>query len=185
VSRTNAIGASTWIWASPLADHAGERGVTVALEPLNRFETSFLNTAEQAMEVVERLDARSAGVLLDTFHMNIEERDPAGAIRTCAGRLAHVHASGCDRGAPGGDHVGWPAIAAALRETGCAGTVVIESFMYQNQAISRAAAIRRPLAASQDAIATDGLALLSRLSGGQERPPSAGAGRVGVGGTSR
>jgi D-psicose/D-tagatose/L-ribulose 3-epimerase len=169
----------------PLADHAGERGVTLALEPLNRFETSFMNTAEQAMEVVERLDERSVGVLLDTFHMNIEERDPAGAIRTCAGRLVHVHACGCDRGAPGGDHIDWPAIAAALRETGYAGAVVIESFTYENQAIARAAAIWRPLAASQDAIATDGLAFLSHLLGGQERPPSAATGRVGVGERSR
>ena len=63
----------------PLVDYAGERGVRLGIEPLNRFETSFLNTAEQVMEVVDRLDSPAAGVMLDTFHMNIEEKDPGGS----------------------------------------------------------------------------------------------------------
>lgn len=147
----------------PLAGYAGERGVALALEPLNRFETSFINTAEQAIEVVDSVGSPALGVLLDTFHMNIEERDPAAAIRACAGRLRHLHACGCDRGAPGGDHIGWPAIAAALRETGYEGAVVVESFTIENQAIARAAAIWRPLAETQDAIAVDGLRFLRTL----------------------
>jgi D-psicose/D-tagatose/L-ribulose 3-epimerase len=147
----------------PLADHAGRHGVTLALEPLNRFETSFLNTAEQVMEVVERLDSPAVGVLLDTFHMNIEERDPAAAVRACAGHLAHFHACGCDRGAPGGDHIDWASIAAALREIGYGGAVVIESFAFRNRAIARAASIWRPLAPTQDAIAIDGLRFLRAL----------------------
>jgi D-psicose/D-tagatose/L-ribulose 3-epimerase len=147
----------------PIAEHAEERGVTIAIEPLNRFETSFMNTAEQVMEVVDRIGFASVGVLLDTFHMNIEERDPARAIRTCGGHLAHVHACGCDRGAPGGDQIPWPRIAAALREVGYEGPIVIESFTIENQAIARAAAIWRALAPSQDAIATDGLSFLRDL----------------------
>lgn len=147
----------------PLASYAGERGVALALEPLNRFETSFINTAEQAIEVVDSVGSPALGVLLDTFHMNIEERDPAAAIRACAGLLRHLHACGCDRGAPGGDHIGWPAIAAALRETGYEGAVVVESFTIENQAIARAAAIWRPLAETQDAIAVDGLRFLRTL----------------------
>jgi D-psicose/D-tagatose/L-ribulose 3-epimerase len=144
----------------PLADYAGERGVTLALEPLNRFETSLINTAEQVMEVVELVGSPALGVLLDTFHMNIEERDPAGAIRACGGHLAHLHACGCDRGAPGGDQIPWTRIAAALRETGYDRPIVIESFTIENQAIARAAAIWRPLAPTQDAIATEGLRFL-------------------------
>lgn len=121
-----------WGWAAtvsrlveslrPLADYAGQRGVRLAVEPLNRFETSLINTAEQAIEVVDRVGSPALGVLLDTFHMNIEERDPATAIRGCAGRLTHLHACGCDRGAPGGDHIGWPAIAAALDESATTAT---------------------------------------------------------------
>jgi D-psicose/D-tagatose/L-ribulose 3-epimerase len=59
----------------PLADYAGERSVLLVIEPLNRFETSFLSTAVQTMEVVDRVDSPAIGVLLDTFHMNIEEKD--------------------------------------------------------------------------------------------------------------
>ncbi len=147
----------------PLADHAGERGVRLGVEPLNRFETSFINTAEQVMEVVERVDSPALGVLLDTFHMNIEEKDQAAAIRLVGDRLVHVHACGNDRGAPGADHIAWDAIAAALRETGYDGAIVIESFTPANRTIARAAAIWRPLAESQDALAAEGLAFLRGL----------------------
>jgi D-psicose/D-tagatose/L-ribulose 3-epimerase len=144
----------------PLADYAGERGVRLAIEPLNRFETSFLNTAAQTMEVVERVDSPAVGVLLDTFHMNIEEKDQATAIRLAGAKLAHFHACGNDRGAPGADHISWETITAALREIGYDGAVVIESFTPDNQTIARAAAIWRPLAETQDALARDGLAFL-------------------------
>jgi D-psicose/D-tagatose/L-ribulose 3-epimerase len=146
----------------PLADHAGERGVRLAIEPLNRFETSLLNTAAQTMEVVDRLDSPAVGVLLDTFHMNIEEKDQVEAIRLVGDKLVHFHACGSDRGAPGGDHIAWESITDALRETGYDGALVIESFTPDNQTIARAAAIWRPLAASQDALAEDGLAFLRR-----------------------
>jgi D-psicose/D-tagatose/L-ribulose 3-epimerase len=144
----------------PLADAAGARGVRLALEPLNRFETSFLNTAAQTLEVVDRVASPAVGVLLDTFHMNIEEKDQAAAIRLVGDKLVHFHACGNDRGAPGADAMPWPAITAALHEIGYAGAVVIESFTPDNQTIARAAAIWRPLAATQDALAQEGLAFL-------------------------
>ena len=149
----------------PLADYAGERGVALAVEPLNRFETSFLNTAAQVVEVVDRVDSPACGILLDTFHMNIEEKDQAAAIRLVGDRLVHVHACGNDRGAPGADHIAWPAIAVALAEIGYAGPLVIESFTPDNHTIARAAAIWRPLAPTQDALAGDGLAFLRTLFG--------------------
>ena len=147
----------------PLADYAGERDVHLAIEPLNRFETSFLNTAAQTMEVVDRVDSPAIGVLLDTFHMNIEEKDQATPIRLVGDKLAHFHACGNDRGAPGADHISWETITAALHEIGYDGAVVIESFTPDNQTIARAAAIWRPLAETQDALARDGLAFLWRL----------------------
>ena len=85
------------------------------------------------------------------------------AIRICGGHLAHFHACGCDRGAPGTDQIPWKRIAAALRDAGYAGPVVIESFTIENQAIARAAAIWRPLAPTQDAIATEGLRFLKSV----------------------
>lgn len=147
----------------PVVDYAGERGVRLGIEPLNRFETSLINTAEQVMDVVESIDSPAAGVMLDTFHMNIEEKSPAEAIRRVGSRLVHFHACGTDRGAPGADHTDWIAIADALRETGYDGAMVIESFTSENQAIATAASIWRPLAAEQDEIAVDGLKFLRGL----------------------
>lgn len=144
----------------PVADYAGELGVRLAVEPLNRFETNLLNTAAQTLAVVERLDHPACGVLLDTFHMNIEEKQPAAAIAAVGSRLVHFHACGVDRGTPGADHIDWPPIVAALRGIAYDGPVVIESFTSENETIATAASIWRPLAASQDAIAVEGLAFL-------------------------
>jgi D-psicose/D-tagatose/L-ribulose 3-epimerase len=147
----------------PLADAAVSAGVALALEPLNRFETSLINTVDQALEVVDMVDSPGLGIALDTFHMSIEEKDPAGAIRKAGPRLAHFQASGSDRGAPGNDHLDWRSIAAAIADVGYTGPICIESFTSENQTIARAAAIWRRLEPTQDAIATDGLAFLRRL----------------------
>jgi D-psicose/D-tagatose/L-ribulose 3-epimerase len=147
----------------PVAEYAGERGVRLGVEPLNRFETSLINTAAQAIEVVDRVDSPACGIMLDTFHMNIEEKHPAEAIRAVGPRLVHFHACGVDRGTPGADHTDWDAIAGALNEIGYDGAVVIESFTSENKTIATAASIWRPLAGSQDEIATQGLAFLRQL----------------------
>ena len=151
---------------APLAEFAAANGVVLAVEPLNRFETSFMNTVEQALEVVAAVDSPGLGIALDTFHMSIEEKDPAAAIRQAGKHLAHVQASGTDRGAPGNDHLDWQPIARAIVESGYDGAICIESFTSENQTIARAAAIWRPLERSQDAIATDGIAFLRRLFAG-------------------
>jgi D-psicose/D-tagatose/L-ribulose 3-epimerase len=147
----------------PVAEHAAERGVRLGLEPLNRFETNLINTAAQALEVIERLDLPACGIMLDTFHMNIEEKHPAAAIRAVGSHLVHFHACGTDRGTPGADHTDWTAISQALAAISYDGPVVIESFTSENQTIATAASIWRPLAASQDEIATQGLAFLRQL----------------------
>ena len=144
----------------PVADKAGESDVRLAIEPLNRFETSLINTVDQALEVVEAVDSDALGICLDTFHMNIEERDPAVSVERARGRIAHVQACGTDRGAPGADRFEWPRFVSALRASRYAGPVCIESFTPDNDAIARAAAIWRPLAESPDRLALDGLAFL-------------------------
>jgi D-psicose/D-tagatose/L-ribulose 3-epimerase len=147
----------------PVVDYAGERGVRLGIEPLNRFETSLINTARQALDVVAQIDSPACGIMLDTFHMNIEEKHPAEAIRAVGRHLVHFHTCGSDRGTPGTDHIAWDAIAAALSEIGYDGALVIESFTSENEVIATAASIWRPLASSQDEIAIEGLAFLRAL----------------------
>jgi D-psicose/D-tagatose/L-ribulose 3-epimerase len=146
-----------------LAKYAGERGVWLGVEPLNRFETSFINLASQAIEVADRVDHPACGVMLDTFHMNIEEKSIGDAIRAAGKRMGQLHACENDRGAPGSGHVPWDEVAQACRDIGFTGPFVIESFTNKVKSIARAAAIWRTFAPSQDALAEDGLRHLRAL----------------------
>ena len=149
----------------PVADYAASRGVTLAFEPLNRFETDLVNTVDQGLRLITDIGRPNVGFLLDTFHMNIEEKDIPAAIRRAGPHIVEFHACSSDRGTPGEDHLPWPAIAAALAEAGYDGPVVIEAFTPQIKEIARAVSLWRPLAASEDALATDGLAHLRRIFG--------------------
>lgn len=153
----------------PVVQHAEQANVTLAIEPLNRFETSLFNTVAQTMELIRLLDRESVGLLLDTFHLNIEERDTAVAIRQAGSALKHVHACGSDRGKPGGDNVNWKAVRDALIDIGYTGAIAIESFTTSNTAIATATSIWRPLAESQDDIAYGGLSFLQELFSTQHR----------------
>ena len=146
-----------------LSAQAADKGVTLCVEPLNRFETSFLNLASQAIEVVDRVDSPACGLLLDTFHMNIEEKSIGAALRAAGPRVKHVHGCENDRGAPGSGHVPWNEVADALKAIGYDGPVVIESFTSKVKTIARAAAIWRSFEASQDALAENGLKYLRQL----------------------
>jgi D-psicose/D-tagatose/L-ribulose 3-epimerase len=146
-----------------LADYAGDRGVVLCIEPLNRFETSFLNLAEQAIDVVDRVDHPACGLLLDTFHMNIEERSLGDAIRAAGPRLRHLHACENDRGTPGKGHVPWQEVADACRAIRYDGPVVIETFNDRVKTLARAVAIWRPLAPSPEYLAREGLRHLRAL----------------------
>jgi D-psicose/D-tagatose/L-ribulose 3-epimerase len=153
-------------------EYAGERGVSLAIEPLNRFETDLVNTVAQGVELCERIGLSNVGLLLDTFHMNIEERSLPKAIRLAGGRVFHVHACENDRGAPGTGHIDWAGVAVALGEIGYTGQVVIESFTPEIQEIARAVSLWRPLAESPDALATEGLAFLHDLLPVLEKTPA-------------
>ncbi|TDE14360.1 sugar phosphate isomerase/epimerase family protein [Jiangella asiatica] len=155
---------------APVVEHAAAAGVTVAVEPLNRYETSLINTVDQVLEALDGLPADGVGVALDIYHMNIEERSIPEAIRRAADRIAHVQVCANDRGAPGADHLDWPGIVAALDEARYRGPLVIESFTGENATIATAASIWRPLAKSQDAIAVDGLSFLTGVVRGGGTP---------------
>ena len=99
---------------------------------------------------------------LDTFHMNIEEKNQADAIRKAGKKLGHFHACGSDRGTPGGDHIDWPGIAKALKQVGYQNDVVIESFTTDVKVIARAAAIWRRIEPTRNEIAVKGLKFLKK-----------------------
>jgi len=146
-----------------IAKYAQDNGVFLALEPLNRFETSFINLTEQALELVKMIDNPSVRLMMDTFHANIEEKSLGKAIELAGKLMAHVHANENDRGTPGSGHVNWTEIAAALKKIKYSGPLVIESFSTSVKEIARAAAVWRPLAPSSDELATKGLAFLKKL----------------------
>ena len=153
----------------PVVEYAADAGVRLAVEPLNRYETSLLNTVDQALEALDGLPTDGCGLTLDIYHMNIEEQDVPAAIRRAGSSIAHVQVCANDRGSPGADHLDWLGIMAALDDAGYAGPLVIESFTGENATIATAASIWRPLAVSQDALAVDGLRFLRTLNQSDRR----------------
>jgi D-psicose/D-tagatose/L-ribulose 3-epimerase len=144
----------------PVADRAREAGVILGIEPLNRYETSLINTVDQALEALEPLLGNGVGLALDSYHLHIEERSLAAAVRAAGEHVVHVQVCGNDRGAPGGDQTDWQSFLQALDEVGYTGPLNIESFTADNAAVAVAASIWRPLAQSQDELAASGLAFL-------------------------
>ncbi|MFO1514317.1 MAG: sugar phosphate isomerase/epimerase [Verrucomicrobiota bacterium] len=145
-----------------LCRHAEKRGRQVCLEPLNRFETDFINTCEQGLRMIKAVGSPALKLHLDTFHMNIEEKFQGAAIRKAGKHLGHFHACGSDRGTPGNDHTDWKSIAKALKDIRYDGHVVIESFTTDVKVIARAAAIWRRIEPTQQEIAVKGLKFLKR-----------------------
>ena len=156
-----------WEWAveglQSAARHGQELGVALYLEPLNRFETYFLNTLEDAARLVQAIGQPNVGIHFDTFHANIEERHPADAIRSVGKYIGHVHMSENDRGTPGSGHVDWGGVMLALKEVGYDGWLTIESFAQPEPDLAAAAAIWRDLSPSGDELARGGLRFIKSL----------------------
>ena len=146
-----------------LADYAAMKGIKLALEPLNRFETDMINTVSQGLDFIKDVDRDNIGLHLDTFHMHLEEKSSPDAIRMAGSKIYHFHACENDRGVPGTGQVHWQGIAAALKSVNYQGPIVIESFTSQVKEIARAVSIWRVIAPSQDAIAQQGLQFLQSL----------------------
>ena len=146
-----------------LAPVLESQGVTIAIEPLNRFETHFLNTAADGVRLCDEIARPSVGLLFDTFHANIEEKNIADACRTVARHLKHVHISENDRGVPGTGHVPIAEVLGVLREIEYDGWVNIESFSFAIPELSAATSIWRDLAPAPEDIAFEGIQRLKSL----------------------
>jgi D-psicose/D-tagatose/L-ribulose 3-epimerase len=145
-----------------VADYAARKGVCLAIEPLNRFETDMVNTVEQGLELIDLIERDNVGLMLDTFHMNIEEKHIGNAIRSAGSKVFHFQVSENDRGTPGTGNVAWDETWQALDDIGYTGSIVIESFLPTVKEIARAVSLWRPVAPSMDSLARDGLAFLKR-----------------------
>lgn len=143
-----------------VCEMAAERGLEIALEPLNRFESDLVNTAEDVMQLVHDINHPAAKVLLDAFHMNIEERDIEEAIRMVGDKLIHMQVSENYRGTPGTGLSNWDAYRRGLNAIDYKGVVSIESFTPDVKEIAGAVCIWKPLAPSQDGFASEGLKFL-------------------------
>ena len=158
--------ADEWKWAveghQAVGDTLTRHGVTMAIEPLNRFETFFLNTAADAAKLCAEINHPNVGVLFDTFHANIEEKEIGAGYRTVGRHLKHVHTCENDRGIPGSGHVEWPSVFAALRDVKYDGWLTIESFGFALPNLSAAAAIWRDIEKSPESIASEGVKFLKK-----------------------
>jgi D-psicose/D-tagatose/L-ribulose 3-epimerase len=134
--------------------------IPVAIEPLNRFETYFLNTVDDAAALCDAVDDPRVGILIDTFHANIEEKSIGAALRRAGRHLKHLHTCENDRGIPGSGNVNWPEFFHATREVGYDGWLTIESFGFSLGEIAAAASIWRDLAPTPESIAFEGVKFL-------------------------
>ena len=171
VGRADAVPADEYKqqWATvvghlkTLCAYAEKNSKQVCLEPLNRFETDFINTCDQGLKMIKDVKSPALRLHLDTFHMNIEEKNQAAAIKKAGKHLGHFHACGSDRGTPGNDHIDWKPIAAALKAVKYKGDVVIESFTTDVKVIARAAAIWRRIEPTRNEIAVNGIKFLKKV----------------------
>jgi len=161
-----------WKWTvdswQHLAGVVDDAGLEIGLEPLNRFETYFLNTAADAARLCGEIGDPRIGILVDTFHANIEEKSIGAALRHAGPHLKHLHVCENDRGIPGSGHVAWEEFFGAVAALGYDGWLTIESFGFSLGELSTAAAVWRDLAPTPDAIAFEGVTFLRA----HARPPA-------------
>jgi len=161
--------ANEWKWGVDSmranAENAATAGVMLGVEYLNRFECYLLNTAADTARFVRDVNHPNCRMMYDTFHANIEEKNPAEAIRACAPYTIHVHISENDRSTPGQGSVPWEATFKTLKETGYDGWMVIEAFGLALPELAAATKIWRRMYQNEEQLARDGLAFMKKHAG--------------------
>nr|WP_236775123.1 sugar phosphate isomerase/epimerase [Agrobacterium tumefaciens] len=145
---------------SSAAGHAKTLGLQFGIETVNRYENHLLNSAEQAVALVERIGAENVFIHLDTFHMNMEEKGIANGIIAARNHLKYMHMSESDRGTPGCGNVAWDEVFSALAAIGFKGVLTLESFAAMPREMAGAISTWRPVAPSADEVLDRGLSFL-------------------------
>ena len=145
-----------------VAEHAGQVGVQLGVEYLNRFECYFLNCASDTARFCKAVDNPACGMMYDSFHANIEETCPTEAIRTAAPHMVHVHISENNRSTPGPGGVNWASNFDGLKEVGYDGWLMIEAFGLALPELVAATKIWRRMYESEEQLARDGLAFMKQ-----------------------
>lgn len=149
-----------------VCEMASKRGLQIGLEPLNRFESDLINNVADVSRLIAYIDHPAAKIMLDGFHMNIEETDVEQAIIAAADKLIHIQVSENYRGTPGTGQTRWDAYRKGLELINYSGTVTIESFTPENKELAGAVCFWHPMAESQDGFARDGLRFLKNWASG-------------------
>ena len=147
----------------PVARRAADYGMTLGLEPCNRYETHLLNTSAQAYALAKRIDEPNVIIHLDTYHCNIEEKNFGAALAAGGGLVHYVHLSESDRGVPGSGNVNWKEVMTALKAANFSGDLVGESFVNMMPQLATALSVWRPVARSPEEVMAVGLPFLRSL----------------------
>lgn len=160
-------GQQEWEWSAEclarLAEYAAEAGITLGLEPVNRYESPLINTCEQALRLAEMIGAANIKIHLDTYHMNIEEKSWGDPVALAGERLCHFHLCENDRGIPGSGLVDWEELFGALGKLHYEGYAGLESFVDVSGDMVAGTCVWRDLAPSGDVLVNEGTAFLRRL----------------------
>ena len=159
LAKTERAGRSAEAFAA-LDDDLARHGVTLGIEAINRFETDLVNTSAEAVAMAEASGSGRVGVLLDTFHLNIEEKDVAAAITSAGDRLVHFHVSDNDRGVPGSGHAPWADVTKGLTAIGYDRWIVAEMFVIAGNPASADLNIWRDIEADATQAAGEALAFM-------------------------
>ena len=146
-----------------VARYAQGFGITMGLEPANRYETYVINTIADGLRLADSIGEKNVGILFDTFHCSIEEKSMYAALTAAGSRLAHVHVSANDRGIPGTGQVHWDEVFRGIRDIGYDGTIAIEGFVDASADVAAGACIWRKFAASPQEMATQGFSFIRSM----------------------
>jgi D-psicose/D-tagatose/L-ribulose 3-epimerase len=146
-----------------VARYAQGFGITMGLEPANRYETYVINTIADGLRLADSIGEKNVGILFDTFHCSIEEKSMYAALSAAGSRLAHVHVSANDRGIPGTGQVHWDEVFQGIRDIGYDGTIAIEGFVDASADVAAGACIWRKFASSPEEMATQGFSFICSM----------------------